>query len=62
MTDIFSCFRSSDSPALNQDFSILGIADRIKSIVDGDFEIRLEGGSSQQYGGIWRLPSTYRYL
>ena len=52
--------RSSDKPALNQDFSILGLGDSIKGIVDGEFEIRYEAGNSQQYGGIWRLPSSYR--
>ncbi len=52
--------RSSDSPALTQDFSILGLADKIKSIVDNDFEIRLEAGDMEQYGGIWRVPPSYR--
>ena len=54
--------RNIDNPSLKSDFSILSRGDEITSIGSGDFEYRLEAGEPGQFGGIWRAPSTYRFV
>lgn len=54
--------RNGDNPSLKSDFSILSRGDEITSIANGDFEYRLEAGEPGQFGGIWRAPSSYKYV
>ncbi|XP_077979651.1 uncharacterized protein LOC144434993 [Glandiceps talaboti] len=45
------------NPALDSDYSILGVADTIKESSDGEnFRYRIESGQPGEDGGIWEAP------
>lgn len=52
--------RGDDNPSLQSDFSILNRGDDIATIVDDEFEYRLEAGEPGEFGGIWRAPAGYK--
>ena len=54
--------RGGDSPSMQSDFSILGRANGITSIMDDEYEYRLEAGEQGQFGGIWRVPPSYKLV
>ena len=45
---------------MQSDFSILGRANDITAIMDEEYEYRLEAGEQGQFGGIWRVPPSYK--
>lgn len=56
--------RNSDKPSLQDDYSILGLADAIK---DSDkaqelFQYRIEADDKRSWGGIWEAPRDYTFL
>ncbi|RMX44841.1 hypothetical protein pdam_00009262 [Pocillopora damicornis] len=56
--------RNSDKPSLQDDYSILGLADAIK---DSDkaqelFQYRMEADDKRSWGGIWEAPRDYTFL
>ncbi|XP_066014989.1 uncharacterized protein [Pocillopora verrucosa] len=56
--------RNSKKPSLQDDYSILGLADAIK---DSDkaqefFQYRIEADGNNRWGGIWEAPRDYTFL
>ena len=55
-------FRNQFRPALHEDYSILDLADSIKSLSNNDsFQYMLDANSRRHWGGIFQAPSDYRF-
>ncbi|PFX13518.1 Disintegrin and metalloproteinase domain-containing protein 9 [Stylophora pistillata] len=56
--------RNSDNPSLQDDYSILGLADAIKDFDKAQefFHYRIEADSKNRWGGIWEAPRDYTFL
>ena len=54
-------YRNMLRPSLVNDYSILGLADQIKSLSRGrTFRYKLEANRRGHWGGVWEAPISYR--
>lgn len=54
-------FKNLMRPSVTKDYSILGLADRIKDLSGGNtFKYRLEANTRGNWGGVWTAPINYR--
>ena len=52
--------RNMFTPSLDKDYSILGKADSIKSLSNGQyFKYMLDAQERRHWGGIWKAPIEY---
>jgi len=55
--------RNQFHPALNKDYSILDLADSIKSLSNnGSFQYMMDANSRRHWGGIFQAPSSYSFM
>ncbi|XP_073247149.1 uncharacterized protein [Porites lutea] len=55
--------RNAFHPALHNDYSILYLADSIKSLSNNDsFQYMMDANSRRHWGGIFRAPSSYSFM
>ncbi|RMX54469.1 hypothetical protein pdam_00013189 [Pocillopora damicornis] len=56
--------RNSNKPSLQDDYSILGLADAIKDFDKAQefFQYRIEADGNNRWGGIWEAPRDYTFL
>jgi len=55
--------RNEEFPSISNDYSILEIADSIKSISNnGTFKYKLDAKAFNHWGGIWEAPITYTFF
>ena len=61
MINISVISRNALHPGLNRDYSILDLADSIKSVNNnGTFQYMLDAHSRRHWGGIFEAPTSYR--
>lgn len=61
MINISVISRNVLHPGLNRDYSILDLADSIKSVNNnGTFQYMLDAHSRRHWGGIFEAPTSYR--
>ena len=54
--------RNALYPGLNRDYSILDLADSIKSLNNnGTFQYMMDAHSRRHWGGIFEAPKSYRW-
>ncbi|KAJ7386461.1 metalloendopeptidase [Desmophyllum pertusum] len=55
--------RNEFYPRLNEDYSILGLADSIKNLNNnGTFQYMLDANSRRHWGGIFEAPTSYSFM
>ncbi|XP_068727258.1 uncharacterized protein [Montipora capricornis] len=56
-------FKNPSRPSLVRDYSILGLADKIKALCGGtSFKYRLEANERGHWGGVWTAPISYSFV
>lgn len=56
-------FKNPSRPSLVRDYSILGLADKIKALCGGtSFKYRLEANERGRWGGVWTAPISYSFV
>lgn len=52
---------NSNSPSINSNYSILSLADQIKSNINGTLQYRMDAQTFGSWGGVWSAPFHYTF-